>query len=315
MIMRRFFILWGIMGFCIANLSGQQVSDVLHVQSGQNIQISYSLSAPSPVEIRIEVSTNNGKTFSAPLTKVSGDVGKGITVCSKRIVWRVLEEVPELVGDGVVFRVSVISNEWRPGTVHCGTPIEIVPVYNPKTGKTWMDRNLGASRVATGPTDAEAYGDLYQWGRFADGHQCRGSGITSTISSADTPGHPSFIKTFMSGDDWRSPQNNNLWQGVNGINNPCPTGYRLPTDSEWDSERLSWKGGNNANGALGSPLKLPLGDHRNIFGSLLDSGDHGFFWSATVSGTNTSYLHFGSADANLGTYSKGNGYSIRCLQD
>ena len=44
-------------------------------------------------------------------------------------------------------------------------------VTNPATGRTWMDRNLGASRVATGNTDAEAYGDLYQWGRAADGHQ------------------------------------------------------------------------------------------------------------------------------------------------
>ncbi len=40
--------------------------------------------------------------------------------------------------------------------------------------------------------------------------------------------------------DWRSPQNDNLWQGVNGINNPCPSGYRLPTEAELEAERLSW---------------------------------------------------------------------------
>jgi len=39
------------------------------------------------------------------------------------------------------------------------------------TGKIWMDRNLGASQVATSSTDAAAYGDLYQWGRAADGHE------------------------------------------------------------------------------------------------------------------------------------------------
>ena len=32
-------------------------------------------------------------------------------------------------------------------------------------GRKWMDRNLGASRVATSITDAEAFGDLYQWGK------------------------------------------------------------------------------------------------------------------------------------------------------
>ncbi|WP_372934176.1 hypothetical protein, partial [Mariniphaga sediminis] len=41
-------------------------------------------------------------------------------------------------------------------------------VTNATTGKTWMDRNLGASQVATSSTDIAAYGDLYQWGRAAD---------------------------------------------------------------------------------------------------------------------------------------------------
>ena len=32
-------------------------------------------------------------------------------------------------------------------------------VMNSSTGKVWMDRNIGASRVATSGTDAAAYGD------------------------------------------------------------------------------------------------------------------------------------------------------------
>ncbi|PKG42563.1 hypothetical protein, partial [Psychroflexus sp. MES1-P1E] len=34
-------------------------------------------------------------------------------------------------------------------------------VTNPITGEIWMDRNLGASQVATSSIDAAAYGDLY----------------------------------------------------------------------------------------------------------------------------------------------------------
>lgn len=56
------------------------------------------------------------------------------------------------------------------------TETQVVDVINPTTGHTWMDRNLGASRAATSSTDTEAYGDLYQWGRAADGHQKRTSG-------------------------------------------------------------------------------------------------------------------------------------------
>ena len=37
--------------------------------------------------------------------------------------------------------------------------------------------------------------------------------------------------------DWRTPQNNNLWQGVSGTNNPCPAGFRLPTETELETEK------------------------------------------------------------------------------
>jgi hypothetical protein len=37
--------------------------------------------------------------------------------------------------------------------------ITVVDVTNPATGRTWMDRNLGASRAATSSTDEQAYGD------------------------------------------------------------------------------------------------------------------------------------------------------------
>ena len=71
--------------------------------------------------------------------------------------------------------------QYPPGSIFCTSgPTQIVPVLNPITGKTWMDRNLGASQVATSSSDAAAYGDLYQWGRRADGHQCRNSPTTTT---------------------------------------------------------------------------------------------------------------------------------------
>ncbi len=66
---------------------------------------------------------------------------------------------------------------------------QVVEVINPVTGRAWMDRNLGASRVAISSTDEEAYGDFYQWGRGTDGHEKRNSPIISTLSSSDTPDH------------------------------------------------------------------------------------------------------------------------------
>lgn len=189
-------------------------------------------------------------------------------------------------------------------------------VYNPKTGRTWMDRNLGASRVATSSADEQAYGDLYQWGRGTDGHEKRTSQTTSTLSSRDTPGHGKFI-TAGSGSiyNWRSPQNNNLWQGVNGTNNPCPEGFRIPTEAEWEAELLSWTT-KNAVGAFASPLKLPVAGYRsNSNGSLLNVGSIGSYWSGTVNGSNAQNLLFYSGNAFMDINYRAYGFSVRCLKD
>jgi hypothetical protein len=87
----------------------------------------------------------------------------------------------------------------------------IVDVTNPATGKIWMDRNLGAATVATSSTNSLSYGNLYQWGRRNDGHQCRNSATIATQSSIDQPAHGLFITGYS---DWRNPQNGNLWQGL-----------------------------------------------------------------------------------------------------
>lgn len=155
--------------------------------------------------------------------------------------------------------------------------------FNPATGKVCMNRNLGASQVATVSDDANAYGDLYQWGRPADGHEERTSDTTSKLSDSNIPGHGDFITAVSASSyDWRSPQNDHLWQGVSGANNPCPDGYRLPTAVELDAEHASWSS-DNADGAFDSPLKLPLAGYRSYSnGWLYIVGSRGHCWSSTV---------------------------------
>jgi hypothetical protein len=145
-----------------------------------------------------------------------------------------------------------------------------------------MDRNLGASRVAISADDSEAYGDLYQWGRCADGHEKRNSPTTSTLSSTDSPGHGSFILklTTTIPYDWRYPQNDNLWQGAAGTNNPCPSGFRLPTNNEMETELLSWSSKDTA-GAFGSPLKLVAAGQRSYHnGTIIKAGSYGYYWGS-----------------------------------
>jgi len=191
-----------------------------------------------------------------------------------------------------------------------GTPPP--PSVTSAGGKIWMDRNLGASQVATSSTDASAYGDLYQWGRGTDGHEIRTSGTTTVQSSLTSPGN-----TFITGSNnwYNGTAPDNLWQGVNGVNNPCPTGYRLPTETEWEAERATWSS-NDAAGALGSPLKLTLaGLREGSDGSLVDVGTFGYYWSSTVSSTSSSLLGFYSSGALMTTDNRAVGFAVRCLKD
>jgi uncharacterized protein (TIGR02145 family) len=210
------------------------------------------------------------------------------------------------------------ADPYDSGTVHCnGTPTAIVDVTNPSTGKVWMDRNLGASQVANSSTDINSYGDLYQWGRRSDGHQCRTSQTTFVLSSANQPAHGNFILSSSAPYDWRQPQNSDLWQGVNGTNNPCPSGYRLPTGTELNTERSSWVSNNNE-GAFASPLKLPSAGRRDASnGSLVNVGTHGYIWCSTVGGeTSSRYLFFLSSNAILSTPTyRGSGFSVRCIKE
>ena len=184
------------------------------------------------------------------------------------------------------------------------------PTVTSTTGKIWMDRNLGATQVAISSSDAAAYGDLYQWGRDTDGHQVRTSGTTTTLSITDQPGHGDFIINTSQPYDWRSPANDNLWQGVNGINNPCPTGYRLPTETEWNAERVSWNT-NNSSGAFGSPLKLPAAGFRSINDVLSVVGSFGYYWSSTVSVR----LYFATNNSDTRVSPRSGGLSVRCIKN
>jgi len=188
----------------------------------------------------------------------------------------------------------------------CTAPDEVL-----SAGQCWKDRNLGASRVATSSTDTAAYGDMYQWGRPRDGHQHRTSALTAINSDYDDPEHGDFITESSSPYDWRVPQNDNLWQGLGGVNNPCPQGFRLPTKAEWEIEQASWSS-NDAAGAFASPLKLVLAGFRN---STPVSDNHGYYWSSTKNGIFAWFLTFYSSAVTMDSSNRAYGFSVRCLKD
>ena len=197
------------------------------------------------------------------------------------------------------------------------------------TGKTWMDRNLGATQVATSSTDDASYGDIYQWGKA--------QAFTSAYNTANNIAGPvddtaaagtSFITNL---GDWLSTvttdqtTNNARWNGsTKGAHDPCPSGYRVPTETELTAERNNggtgfWGTGSvqsNAAGAFASVLKLPVAGYRDrSTGALTNVGSNGKYWSSTVSGANARRLSFNSSNANMNASNRANGFSVRCIKE
>ena len=203
-------------------------------------------------------------------------------------------------------------------------------------GQTWMDRNLGARRVATAINDVFSYGNHYQWGRPSDGHEItvwngdtptNGRGFadaTATLSATTTPGHPNFILN-NAGNDWLAAQADpDRWATAN--QGPCPAGYHVPTDAQWATAD-AFNGGAATNGGTTvgwdnntetyeSALKLPSAGFRlRADGSLYGQGTHGYYWSSTVDGTSARNLSFSSTAARTLYDYRVYGLTVRCLKN
>jgi hypothetical protein len=220
------------------------------------------------------------------------------------------------VNNGIDFLNITNGENMNAGAID--TTTAVVDITGPGGG-VWMDRNLGATQVATSSTDAASYGDFYQWGRAKDGHESRSSAVTpttgDTVASADA-GHGDFILAGgATNNNWTDFAGEaTLWQS--GLNDPCPAGYRIPTVSELNAERLLFNT-NNADGAF-LALKLPLGGNRSYFSDNFSNvGSEGRYWSSTVSAdnVNTQNLHFWSGNAQISNNERAYGFSVRCIKD
>lgn len=246
-------------------------------------------------------------------------------------------------GNVVSFSTANDTNKVR--FTYNGQEVVYGIIISPTTGKKWLDRNLGAIRAATAFNDYQAYGDFFQWGRPADGHQLINwtsstagtavNGMTSVLATSDNPGHNNFIAVGTasgpSNGDWRDDNNNNRW--ITTTQGPCPAGWHVPVLSEWRAEISNTQTfGTATSGGMTSPataysmLKLTsagfragIGSSSPAAGQVWRPGERGYY-CCTFSYAGNSYgLVFG--DGGSGPYVDMNsdvrsmGYSVRCIKD
>jgi len=199
----------------------QTVSNVTAEQQGNALVVHYNLSTDSPCEVSLFVSLNGGKTWTGPLLRVSGDVGKDINNGSRTIRWLVLEEMENLVGNNIQFKVVASGKKpfepemvfLKGGTFMMGSnngddderPVHQVTLSDFSIGKYEVTQGQWRAVIGSNPS------------KFSGCDQCPVEGLS-----------------------WDDVQ-----QFITVLNSKTDKKYRLPTEAEWE---YAARGGNQSRG-------------------------------------------------------------------
>jgi uncharacterized protein (TIGR02145 family) len=207
-----------------------------------------------------------------------------------------------------------------------------------KTGTdTWLNfmcHNLGGLDIIS-PSQLityEHHGDWYRFGARKPSLVNTGENNstvtcwTSNVVGAWPPYYSSETGYEQNNGSWNWPDNLNA-----DIGNPCPTGWRLPTNLEWDAVNSSnnthayvpagtWSSGETVFcnlKKLGDDLMLPANGYRNLTdGSLIGRGQFGYSICSTSNGSNERWTYLFSRDnySMTGYGNRGFGNSVRCVE-
>ena len=223
--------------------------------------------------------------------------------------------------------IAIGSTVWAP--VNCGYKAATIDGANPDKGFP--------------------YGKLYQWGRkYGQGYSA-----DSDSESSITPGpvsyqigqHKNMAGYFFTCEsDWIDIPDDSMWNSgtedapVKTDNDPCPSGWRVPTYSELNvliTDHSDWTTNDGQIGYYCSGVLTttvydthPLGEDKpQVFlpaagyrdgrsGSVTKRDSEAFYWSSRPSNYNTSHLlFFFQYELQMRNYGRGAGYTVRCVQE
>jgi uncharacterized protein (TIGR02145 family) len=202
--------------------------------------------------------------------------------------------------------------------------------------------NLGVTTTGDALTydSGNNNGDLYQWGRYTDGHEKRTSATINTQATNSTATLPSTVigKFIFGFNDFVNTENNTLWgDGTsNSINpvktssDPCPSGFKVPSQAQFNSifrvglgapqssataNTWTWTG---SGFTVGTALYFPAASSRSsVNGNLGSLGVAGEYWTSNITGTtsNSRIFNFVNGWVNPGGNNafRASGLSVRCV--
>jgi uncharacterized protein (TIGR02145 family) len=188
--------------------------------------------------------------------------------------------------------------------------------------KAFMCHNLGADETADPFTpDKRINGAYYQWGKKAAVANAPHAKYPNTNYAADAI-IGTWSISYAADGSW-------LDASKNTTNDPCPTGWRVPTKTQWDGVvnnntitviGSSWSSSStnyDTGKKFGNGLFMPAAGFRHYDNGTYDSlGTAGDYWSSTPSSTDYAYnMHIGRNSQGPTEPHRTGGRSVRCVSE
>ena len=311
---------------CTLTLTVQQLGSITGlicndaIRKGE-MQPGITYNSPSWVTVIVPYMGGNGGVHSGQTVMSTGSTGFTATLSAGNFASGSGNLTYEITGSGATGTATFALNI---GGSSCDLDLEVKScsaMIDASTTKTFLCYNLGAynTRASSSAPSWEINGGYWQWGAKPEaaagptgsGAAKANSGAIDNWTSLPVGGNGAWLNASKTADD------------------PCPAGFRVPTETQWNGVRVnnsqsnvgsSWSSSatNYTTGKnFGSALFLPAAGYRDSStGTLFNRGNRGYYWSSTEHGTGSAWtLRFLSGGAvvviDLRTY----GFSLRCISE